>query len=79
MKIPYVNLELTGSNIESLRKKSGMSVKDMQEIFGFATPQAIYKWQHGDSIPEINNLLLLAEIFDCNIEDILVCEYVNAS
>lgn len=37
----------TGRNIMRLREAAGLTVKDLQDIFGFTTPQAIYKWQHG--------------------------------
>lgn len=41
--IPTVDLVATGKNIEKLRKEAGLSVKELQNIFGFGTPQAIYK------------------------------------
>ena len=41
--MPTVNLALTGRNIRTMRRQRGLSVKDLQDIFGFATPQAIYK------------------------------------
>ena len=75
MNIPTINLPTTGTKIDLLRKKANMSVKDMQEIFGFATPQAIYHWIHGRSLPSIDNLIVLAKIFDVTIEDILSIDY----
>lgn len=45
VSMPIVNLAMTGANIRAIRKQRGLSVKDLQDIFGFATPQAIYKWQ----------------------------------
>lgn len=35
---PVINMEATGKNIIRLRQNKGMSVKDLQDIFGFATP-----------------------------------------
>ena len=58
---PVINMEATGKNIIRLRQNKGMSVKDLQDIFGFATPQAIYKWQRGTVLPTVDNLLILAE------------------
>ena len=43
-KIPVIDLSATGQNIARLRIAAGLSVKDLQDIFGFANPQAIYKW-----------------------------------
>lgn len=70
-------MEKTGQNIMRLRKERGMSVKDLQAIFGFATPQAIYKWQQGTVIPTIDNLVALASIFQVHLEDILAIEDEN--
>ena len=70
--IPTVDLEATGKNIEKLRKEAGYTVKDLQNIFGFATPQAIYKWQHGTALPTIDNMVVLARVLRVRIDDILV-------
>lgn len=51
--IPTVDLVATGKNIEKLRKEAGLSVKELLNIFGFGTPQAIYKWQHGTALPTV--------------------------
>ena len=72
--IPTVDLIATGKNIEKLRKEAGYSVKELQEIFGFGTPQAIYKWQHGTALPTVDNLVLLSAIFEVPIDEILVVE-----
>jgi len=42
--MPIIDMTKTGQNIVTLRKKAGLSVKDLQDAFGFGTPQAIYKW-----------------------------------
>ena len=55
-----------------LRKAAGLSVREMQNIFGFTTPQAIYKWQHGTAMPTIDNLVVLAAVLDGTIGGILV-------
>ena len=45
--MPAINVAATGANITKMRKDAGLTVKDLQNIFGFGTPQAIYKWQNG--------------------------------
>lgn len=50
MAIPSIDMEATGRNITRLRQQAGLTVRDLQEIFGFTTPQAIYKWQHGTAM-----------------------------
>lgn len=73
-KLPIIDLSKTGKNIASLRKQNGMSVSELQDIFGFMTPQAIYKWQQGVSLPSLDNLLALSHIFKVPMEKILVYE-----
>lgn len=72
MVIPVVDLKLTGRNINALRRKSGFSVRELQSMFGFATPQAIYKWQRGETLPTVENLAVLAYVLGVTVEDILV-------
>ena len=74
VSMPTVNLAMTGANIRAIRKQRGLSVKDLQDIFGFATPQAIYKWQQGVTLPTVDNLVVLASIFGVPMEKILVIE-----
>ena len=38
-----IDMAATGMNITRLRINAGLSVKDLADIFGFATPQAVYK------------------------------------
>lgn len=72
--MPTINMMKTGKNICKLRKEAGLSVKELQDIFGFATPQAVYKWQHGTTIPSIDNLLVLSMVFGVTIDEILVVD-----
>lgn len=70
--LPVLDMVRTGQNIGRLRKQAGLSVKDLQDIFGFATPQAIYKWQQGAALPTLDNLVVLAAVLQVRMDDILV-------
>lgn len=72
MTIPFVDMKQTGQNICVLREQRGISVKELQQMMGFGTPQAIYKWQHGESLPTVDNLVALSAIFSVPIDSILV-------
>ena len=73
-QIPVINMTATGKNIVRLRKNAGMTVKELQNIFGFTTPQAIYKWQRGTAMPTIDNMVVLAAVFGVTVDEILVFE-----
>ena len=69
---PVIDMTATGMNIVRMRQNAGLTVKDLQDIFGFSTPQAIYKWQRGTAMPTVDNLVVLAAVFGVTIDDILV-------
>lgn len=69
---PVIDMRKTGQNIARLRKQAGLTVQNLQDAFGFQTPQAIYKWQRGTALPTIDNLLILSTLFQTRIDDILV-------
>ena len=70
--IPRIDMVNTGLNITRLRKANNLSVKDVQDVLGFNTPQALYKWERGLTLPTLDNLIILAELFNVPIEEILV-------
>ena len=72
--IPVIDMTATGMNITRLRINAGLTVRDLQTIFGFSTPQAIYKWQRGDAMPTLDNLVVLAAVFGVPMDDILVVQ-----
>ena len=70
--LPVIDMTATGINIMRLRDTAGLTVRDLQDIFGFNTPQAIYKWQRGTALPTVDNLAVLAALFGVKIDDILI-------
>lgn len=74
MGFPTIDLMRTGANIVRLRKAAGLTVHDLQMVFGFNSPQAIYKWQNGDALPTVDNLIVLAALLHVRIDDILITD-----
>lgn len=72
--IPTINVEETGMRIDMLIHESEYSVRDISEKLGFETPQAVYKWMQGKTLPKLDNLVALAAILNVSIDDILVIE-----
>ena len=71
-KMPTIDMAATGLRIKELRDRAGMSTKDIAEVFGFQNPTAVFKWMKGTSLPTVDNLVILADLFGVTIEDILV-------
>jgi transcriptional regulator with XRE-family HTH domain len=74
MLVPVVDLKGTGQNIAALRKQRGISVRELQRMLGIATPQAIYKWQRGETLPSVENLAALACVLSVSIDEILAVD-----
>ena len=72
LMLPTIDMVATGNNITKLREQAGMTVRDLQDVFGFASPQAIYKWQNGISMPTVDNLIVLSAVLNVTVEDIVV-------
>ena len=77
MNFPMINTVATGQNINRMRIAADMSVRDMQEVFGFSTPQAIYKWIHGTAMPTIDNMVVLAAMSDVTVDEIIAVDTIE--
>ena len=67
-----IDMKGTGQRIVDLRIQNNLKVRDIQKAFGFATPQAVYKWQNGAAMPTLDNLVTLADLFKVKLDDIIV-------
>ncbi len=71
MDIPQIDLAATGINIRRMRKARGISVIEISEML-MIDKQAVYRWEYGKSLPQLENCLALAWMFHTTIEDILI-------
>ena len=55
--------DIVGERISSARKKSGMTQEQLAERVGVSV-QAVSKWENGKNLPDIDNLLKIAEVTD---------------
>lgn len=74
VNLPYINMEKTGQNIKQLMQMNGYTVADFQEIFHFKNEVSIYKWRNGSSLPSIDNLVILSDLFNVSINEILIID-----
>lgn len=70
--MPVIYVKATGNNIKNIIKSKGFKIPDVQARCGFNTPQAIFKWMRGDAVPTIDNLIILADMFDVTIDKIII-------
>ena len=69
-----IDMIQTGINISRLRKENGITIKRIQEAMGFNTPQAVYKWQRGESMPSLDNMLVLSQLLNTSVAEIIALE-----
>lgn len=72
MKIPVIDPIATGNKINELRQDADLSVKEIQDAFGFERPQAVYHWIHGRNVPTIDNIVILAELLNTTVDELLI-------
>lgn len=49
-----------------------MRVIDISNQMGFESPQAVYKWQRGECLPETVNLIILSRMLGTTVEGIIL-------
>lgn len=58
------------SNLSKLRKSRGLTQEDLAKSL-FVTRQAVSKWERGDSVPDLDLLLALSEMYSISLDDLL--------
>jgi len=61
-----LNSSIIGNKISKARKKSNLSQAELAKIISIS-PQAVGKWERGESMPDITTLNRLAEIFGVDL------------
>ena len=69
---PIIDKRETGINLRRIMDNQGITVKDVQKYLGLGSVQSIYHWLNGQSMPTIDNLYALSELFQIPI-DLMVC------
>lgn len=72
ISMPCIDMQATGQRIRQLRINAGMTIKDIQDACGI-TSTSVCNWQKGKALPSVDNLMVLAWLWNVKIDDILVC------
>ena len=49
-----------------------ISVQDVQEAMGLASPQAVYRWLKGSNMPSVDNLYALSRYLNTSMDDMII-------
>lgn len=76
LEVRHVGL---AEKVQSLRKTKGMSQEQLAELLGVSR-QSVSKWESGQSVPEVDKIVQMSEIFnvttDYILKDTSTCEDV---
>lgn len=61
------NIDVTASRIKAAREASGYTLAQVAERCGVQQYQTVSKWEKGNSVPSIENLFKLCELFNCEL------------
>ena len=74
--MPSIDTIATGNRIRTLRERAGMKIADVQRACGGISANAVCKWQRGEAMPSIDNLVILASIFGVQLDEIVVTRVI---
>ncbi len=57
-------------NIRALRKQHSFTQEQLSEVLG-VTASAVYKWESGQTVPEVKMLMELADLFEISVDTLL--------
>lgn len=66
-----VDLEQVGRRIKKLRKDNHLTVEKFAEIL-CVSENAVYKWQRGDSAPDIMNFGFMSSRFEVSLDYLIM-------
>lgn len=59
-----------GENLQTLRKEKGLSQEELSEKCQVSR-QAIAKWESGESVPTIDKLIFLADLYEISLDELV--------
>lgn len=69
--IPVIDKKKTGIQLRRIMDERELSVKDVQQYLRLGSVQSVYHWLNGLSMPTIDNLYALSELFQMPVDDML--------
>ena len=69
---PVIDMQATGTHIKELMDVRELSVQNVQDAMGLASPQAVYRWLRGSNMPSVDNLFALSRYLNVQMDDVIV-------
>lgn len=69
---PLIDKRETGINLRRIMDDHSVSARDVQEYLGLGCVQSVYRWLDGISMPTVDNLYAMSQLFQISIDE-MVC------
>lgn len=69
---PKINMKATGIRIRQIMARRKLTVKDVQQYLKLSSVQSVYHWLNGQSLPAVDNLYALSELFQIPVDVVIV-------
>ena len=70
--VRQIDTVATGQWLQQLRKENGLTITQLQNLFGFSSASRIVRWERGLALPPVRCLGALASLYGVKIDDIIV-------
>ena len=67
-----IDMDMTGKRIKDMIKTAGFTAKDVADACCLANPNAVWRWQKGINMPTLDNLVVIAKMCGCGLDDLVV-------
>ena len=74
---PTIEKKETGKRLKKLMIERGYTAKNIQEYLFLGSVQSVYHWFNGASLPTVDNLYALSELFGVPIDDLICGNRMN--
>lgn len=66
-----IDTEATGERIHALMKQKGLTIREVADAVSISS-QSVWKWCKGQTVPSLDNMVILSKILETGIDDIVV-------
>ena len=64
------NAQILGDKLYQLRKDKGISQEELADKLGVSR-QAISKWERGEALPDTDNLISIAKLYEVSLDQLV--------
>lgn len=67
-----IDMKKTGMRINQCIVSCGLSIRDVAQHLGFSSSRSVYKWLSGQTLPSLESLVLLSDLFGISMDELII-------